>query len=83
MFRKFLVMVMVVLFVGCAQLKDRFGTPEETAELKKDRAYCQSVAEESVANSQSNAIKRSDEKRNAYRACMKNKGYDSKDRKTQ
>jgi len=83
MFRKFLVMGMVVLFVGCAQLKNRFGTPEETAELKKDRAHCQSESEKSVASSTSNAIKRSDEKRNAYRACMKNKGYDSKDRKIQ
>ena len=81
MFKKFLVLVMVVLFVGCAGLKKRLGTPEETPELKKDRSFCQNEAEKNISNSTSAAVKRSIERRNAYHACMRKKGYDKKDRK--
>lgn len=75
------VVSLIVSATGCAQLKDRFGTPEQTPQLSKDRNSCHDQSEKEVAQLGLSAIKRQDVKRNAYRACMKKKGYNRFDKK--
>ncbi len=61
--------------LGCTQLKERFGTTEETPELAMDREKCQKEADRIAANSTANAIKRMDIRREAYNDCMNKKGH--------
>ncbi len=61
--------------LGCTQLKERFGTTEETPELAMDREKCQKEADRIASDSTANAIKRMDIRREAYNDCMNKKGH--------
>lgn len=80
MVRIFLCWVLVMGLASCSTIKEKFGTAEQTPQLKADRSHCQEKSEKSVAGSTKFIIKKLDEKRNAYKACMKSKGYDRHDR---
>jgi len=80
MVKVILCLVLMIGLASCSSIKERFGTAEETPQLKADRSHCREMSKKAVAGSTKNAIKKSDEKRNAYKACMKNKGYDRHDR---
>ena len=42
MYKRITFAVLIVSMIGCAALKERFGTGEETPELKAARAECRS-----------------------------------------
>ena len=76
MFNKIVFAALIVSLTGCAELKQRFGTGEETPELKTARAECRSKAEqEASAKFYENRIKQEDYTRVVYDACMEKKGY--------
>ena len=80
MYKVFLCVVLIMTLASCSAIKERFGTAEETPQLKADRSHCQEESEKAVAGSTKSFIKKSDKKRNVYEACMKKKGYDLHDR---
>ncbi len=80
MVKVFLCLVLMIGLASCSTIKERFGTAVETPQLKADRNHCREVSEKAAAESTKNIIKKSDEQRNAYKACMKSKGYDRHDR---
>ena len=80
MYKVILCLVLMMSMASCSEIKKRFGTAEETPQLKADRSYCHGASEKAVAGSTISFIKKSDKKRNAYEACMKSKGYDRHDR---
>ena len=79
MVKIFLCLVLMIGMASCYSIKERFGTAEETPQLKADRSHCREESKKAVADSTKNIIKKSDEKRNVYKACMKDKGYDRHD----
>ena len=71
---------LIVSMIGCTTLKERFGTGEETPELRAARAECRSLAEKESATYQS-PIQQKDHTRVVFDACMKDKGYNQYGRK--
>jgi len=76
MYKRIAFAVLMVSVIGCTELKDRFGTGEETPELKAAREACRSVADSAAANEKLNAIQQKEQSRLAYDKCMEGKGYD-------
>jgi hypothetical protein len=73
--------VLIVSLIGCSALKDRFGTGEETPELKAARAECRSQADQEAMKKTRVPIKQKEYIRLAFDACMKEKGYNEYGRK--
>ena len=80
MYKGIIFAVLIVGAIGCATLKDNFGTGAETPALKAARAECRSQAEKEAAKYQ-NPIKREDYNRYAFTACMEQKGYNRQGKK--
>jgi hypothetical protein len=76
MYLRIIFAVLMVSVIGCAELKDRFGTGEETPELKAAREACRSLADSKAADEKLNAIQQKEQSRVAYDKCMEGKGYD-------
>lgn len=74
MYKKVIFAVLMISVFGCTALKQRFGTGEETPELKAARAECRAQAAKEAAQ-YDNSIKRKDYNRVVYDACMEKKGY--------
>lgn len=72
--RIFFVLLLISVF-GCAELKERFGTGEETPELNVARTECRSLAAKEATAKHQNPIKRMDYNRLVFDACMEKKGY--------
>jgi len=76
MFKKIVLAVMVFSMIGCAQLKKKLGTGEETPELKAARTECRTQADKEALAKYENVIRRKDYARKAFDVCMDRKGYD-------
>ncbi|MDH3257262.1 MAG: hypothetical protein OEM27_06565 [Nitrospinota bacterium] len=75
MYRRIVFAVLTVSVIGCAALKQNFGTGEETPELKAARAECRPQAEKEAAGKYQNPIKQEDYIRLLFDTCMEKKGY--------
>lgn len=67
--------VLIVSMIGCTALKDRFGTGEDTPELRAARAECRPQAEKEAAAKYQSIISQKEYTRIAFDACMEKKGY--------
>ena len=76
MFKKIILAVMVFSLIGCAQLKKKFGTGEETPELKVARSECHTQADKEALDKYESLIRRKDYARKTFDACMDRRGYD-------
>jgi hypothetical protein len=81
MLRRITFSVLIVSMIGCTALKNRFGTGEETPELKAARAECRSLADQEAMKKSQTPIKQKEYVRLAFDACMKEKGYNEYGRK--
>lgn len=75
MHKRIIFAVLIVSMIGCTALKERFGTGEETPQLKAARTECRSLAEKEAAAKYEMPIKQKEHTRIAFEACMKKKGY--------
>lgn len=76
MLKKFIFALLVFgLMGGCTQLKQRFGTGEETPELIAARKSCRSQAERAAAAKFKSTVSQKEHTRIAFEACLKGKGY--------
>jgi hypothetical protein len=75
MYKRITFAVLIVSMIGCTALKERFGTGEETPELKAVRAECRSLAEKEAAAKYQSTVSQKEYTRVAFEACMKSKGY--------
>jgi len=75
MYKRIVFAVLTVSVIGCAALKQNFGTGEETPELKAARAECRPQAEKEAAAKYTNSLKREDYNRFLFDTCMEKKGY--------
>jgi len=66
--------VLVISLISCAQLKKRFGTGEETPELKAARSECRSSAEKEAKAKYQSTISQKEHTRVAFDDCMDKKG---------
>jgi len=78
--------VLLVVFVfgtGCTTLKKHFGAPKETPELEAARNECNAQTTESMKEKEKETglISNLDDRKEMYRICMRNKGYDHLGRK--
>jgi len=67
--------VLVISMIGCAVLKERFGTGEDTPELRAAQAECRSMAEKEAIAKYQAPIQQKEHIRITFDACMKKKGY--------
>ena len=67
--------VLLISVIGCTALKDRFGTGEETPELKATRAECRAMAKKEAIAKYESQFKQQEHTRIAFEACMESKGY--------
>lgn len=81
MYKRITFAVLIVSLIGCAALKERFGTGEETPELEAARTECRSLAEKEAAQKYVGFAGQKEHTRIAYDACMEKKGYDRTGRK--
>jgi hypothetical protein len=81
MYRRITFAVLIVSLIGCTILKEKFGTGEETPELKAARAECRSLADKEAMTKSVTPIKQKEYVRLAFDACMKEKGYNEYGRK--
>ena len=76
MLKKIAFAVLVVSLIGgCAPLKQRFGTGEETPELVAARKDCRSKAEKEAIAKYKSTVSQKEHTRIAFDACMQAKGY--------
>jgi len=75
MYKKITFAVLIASMVGCTFLKERFGTGEDTPELRAARAECRSMAEKEAAAKYQSTISQKEYTRTTFDACMKEKGY--------
>ena len=75
MSKKIILAVLVVSLIGCTALKQRFGTGENTPELRAARAECRSMAEKEARAKYKSTISQKEYTRTTFDACMKKKGY--------
>ena len=75
MYKKITFAVLMVSLMGCTALKQRFGTGEETPELKATRAECRAQAEKEAAEKYKSKVSQQEHTRLAFEACMESKGY--------
>ncbi len=76
MFTRIALAVLVVSMISCTELKQRFGTGEETSQLKAARADCRAKAEKEAIRKYESIISQKEHTRIAFDACMEAKGYD-------
>jgi len=81
MSKKIIFALLVVSMVGCTALKERFGTGEQTPELKAAQDECRSLAEKEAVAKYQQVIKQKEHTRIAFDACMEKKGYNKYGRK--
>jgi len=75
MFARIALAVLMVSMISCAGLKERFGTGEETPQLKAARADCRANAEKEAIRKFESTISQKEYTRIAFDACMDAKGY--------
>ena len=75
MYKRLTFALLVVSMIGCTALKKRFGTGEDTPELREARAECRSMAEKEAVAKYQSTVSQKEYTRNAFDACMKKKGY--------
>ena len=75
MYKRIIFAVLTVSMIGCTALKQRFGTGEDTPELRAARAECRSMAEKEAAAKYQSTISQKEYTRTTFDACMKKKGY--------
>ncbi len=75
MFARIALAVLMVSMISCAGLKKRFGTGEETPQLKAARADCRAKAEKEAIRKFESTISQKEYTRIAFDACMDAKGY--------
>ena len=75
MYKGIILAVLVVSMIGCGALKNRFGTGEDTPELRAARAECRSMAEKEATAKYKSTVSQKEYTRVAFDACMKKKGY--------
>ena len=75
MFARIALAVLMVSMISCAGLKERFGTGEETPQLKAARADCRAKAEKEAIRKYQSTISQKEHTRIAFDACMEAKGY--------
>ncbi len=73
--------VLITSLIGCSPLKHRFGTGEETPELKAAREECRASAEKEAMAKYQSPIKQKDHIRVSMEVCMEKKGYNRFGRK--
>jgi hypothetical protein len=76
MYKRIVFAVLIVSVMGCNPLKEKFGTGEETPELKAAHSECRSLADKDAPVKGEGMIKQMDRTRAVYDDCMKKKGYD-------
>ena len=81
MYERITFVLLIVSMVGCAALKERFGTVEETPELLAARTECRSLADKDTSAKDQGIFKKMDSTRAVYDDCMKKKGYSNGGRK--
>jgi hypothetical protein len=81
MYARIIFAVLMVSLIGCTELKERFGTGEETPELKAAREACSSLAESKAKDEKLNEIQQKEQYRVTYNKCMEDKGYNDYGRK--
>ncbi|MCH6579721.1 MAG: hypothetical protein O6704_03260 [Nitrospinae bacterium] len=75
MFTRIALAVLMVSMTSCTALKQRFGTGEETPQLKAARADCRAKAEKEAIRKYQSTISQKEHTRIAFDACMEVKGY--------
>ncbi len=75
MFARIALAVLMVSMISCTALKKRFGTGEETPQLKAARADCRAKAEKEAIRKYQSTISQKEHTRLAFDACMDAKGY--------
>ncbi len=75
MFTRIALAVLVVSMNSCTALKQRFGTGEETPQLKAARADCRAKAEKEAIRKYQSTVSQKEHTRIAFDACMEAKGY--------
>ena len=75
MFTRITLAVLMVSLISCTELKQRFGTGEETPQLKAARADCRAKAEKEAIRKYQSTISQKEYPRSAFDACMDAKGY--------
>ncbi len=75
MFTRIALAVLVVSMTSCTALKHRFGTGEETPQLKAARADCRAKAEKEAIRKYQSTVSQKEHTRIAFDACMEAKGY--------
>ena len=75
MYKRITFAVLMISLIGCTALKQRFGTGEETPELKATRAECRAQAEKEAKEKYQSEFSQQEHTRIAFEACMESKGY--------
>ncbi len=75
MFPRIALAVLVVSLTSCTALKQRFGTGEETPQLKAVRADCRAKAEKEAIRKYQSIVSQKEHTRIAFDACMEANGY--------
>ncbi len=75
MFTRIALAVLVVSMTSCTALKQRFGTGEETPQLKAARSDCRAKAEKEAIRKYQSTVSQKEHTRIAFDACMEAKGY--------
>jgi hypothetical protein len=75
MYKRITFAVLIVSVIGCAALKERFGTGKETPELRATQDKCRSLAQKEAAAKYQSIISQKEHTRIAFDACMERKGY--------
>ncbi len=75
MFARIALAVLMVSMTSCTALKQRFGTGEETPQLKAARTDCRAKAEKEAIRKYQSTISQKEHTRIAFDACMEAKGY--------
>lgn len=75
MFTRIALAVLMVSMTSCTALKQRFGTGEETPQLKAARTDCRAKAEKEAIRKYQSTISQKEHTRIAFDACMEAKGY--------
>jgi len=77
MFKRIIFAMLIISVIGCKPLKEKFGTAEETPELRAARSECRSLADKGdIVRKGEGVIKQADRTRAVYDDCMKEKGFD-------
>ena len=75
MCKKITFVVLIISLIGCTALKEKYGTGEETPELRAARAECHSKADKETTGKYQYMGTQINQARIIFDACMKAKGY--------